>query len=521
MWSPKAGWRDEIWSRLDQPWDLIIVGGGITGAGILAEAARMGKKALLVEVRDFSSGTSSRSTKLVHGGLRYLRQGQVKVTRESVIERERLLREAKGLVTPLGFFVPTFKTDSMPGWMVGAGLAVYDLIARKWAHEKYGLEELIEKVPSLAGAPVKGGYHYYDAQTDDSRLTIRVLREAVRRGGTALNYARALDLLRTEDGHVCGITIRDEVSGRTAEVQSPVVINATGVWADDLRAKVGAPKKLRPIRGSHLIFPHERLPIDEAVGLIHPRDGRYVFAVPWEGVVLVGTTDIDHGTDLETEPSIAGSEVEYILELAKHAFPRAELSERDIRSTWAGVRGVINTGAANPAKESREHALWNEDGLITVTGGKLTTFRMMALETLRAVGMKGKREHIFDDADEVVLDEAVDVEMRARLLGRYGTEAPEVLACGNGAGSTRIGGAPALWAELRWAARSEGVVHLDDLLLRRVRLGLLLDGGGSAFMPQIRATVQPELGWDDATWAREEARYREVWARAYGTTFTG
>ncbi len=521
MWSPKAGWRDEIWSRLDQPWDMVIVGGGITGAGILAEAARMGKKALLVEVRDFSSGTSSRSTKLVHGGLRYLRQGQVKVTRESVIERERLLREAKGLVTPLGFFVPNFVSDTMPGWMVGAGLAVYDLIARKWAHEKYGIEELIEKLPPIAGAPIKGGYHYFDAQTDDSRLTIRVLREAVRRGGTAINYTRAVDLLRTNDGRVCGVTLRDETTGRTAEVQSPIIINATGVWADDLRGKVGAPKRLRPIRGSHLIFPRERLPISEAVGLIHPRDGRYVFAVPWEGVVLVGTTDIDHDTDLETEPKIAAEEVEYLLELTKHAFPHAELQSKDIRSSWAGVRGVINTGAANPAKESREHALWNEEGLLTVTGGKLTTFRMMALETLKAVGLHGKRDHIFDDPEEVVLDERLDLEMRGRLLGRYGTEAAAVLEAGNGAGATRINGAPALWAELKWAARNEGVVHLDDLLLRRVRLGLLLEQGGMPLMKRIRSIVQPELGWDDATWAREEARYREVWSRAYGTSFSG
>lgn len=498
---------------------MIIVGGGITGAGILAEAARMGKKALLVEVRDFSSGTSSRSTKLVHGGLRYLRQGQVKVTRESVIERERLLREAKGLVTPLGFYVPTFRNDSMPGWMVGAGLAVYDLIARKWAHEKYGLEELIEKVPALAGAPVKGGYHYYDAQTDDSRLTIRVLREAVRRGGSALNYVRAAGLLRTEDGRVRGVVLRDETNGRTAEVQAGVVINATGVWADDLRARVGAPKKLRAIRGSHLIFPHERLPIDEAVGLIHPRDGRYVFAVPWEGVVLLGTTDVDHAPDLEVEPSIAGEEVEYLLELGRHAFPSANLGEADIRSTWAGVRGVINTGAANPAKESREHALWNEEGLLTVTGGKLTTFRMMALETLRAVGMKGKREEIFDDTQEVELDESIDVELRARLLGRYGTETPAVLATANGEQQRQIGKAPALWSELRWAARNEGVVHLDDLLLRRVRLGLLTDGGGMPMMAEIRKVVQPELGWDDATWALEEQRYREVWSRAYGNRF--
>jgi glycerol-3-phosphate dehydrogenase len=519
MWSPRNGWRDEIWSRLDQPWDMIIVGGGITGAGILAEAARMGKRALLVEARDFSSGTSSRSTKLVHGGLRYLRQGQVKVTRESVIERERLLREAKGLVTPLGFYVPNFRSDTMPGWMVGAGLAIYDLIARKWAHEKYNAEELLEKVPALSGAPVKGGYHYYDAQTDDSRLTIRVLREAVRRGGTAINYVRANSLLRTADGRVRGVVLRDERMGRTAEVESPIVINATGVWADDLRGGVGGKKKLRAIRGSHLTFPHHRLPIDEAVGLIHPRDGRYVFAVPWEGVVLLGTTDVDHNTHLDEEPRIAADEVEYLLELGRHAFPAAELKETDIRSTWAGVRGVINTGAANPAKESREHALWNEDGLLTVTGGKLTTFRMMALETLRAVGLKGKREQIFDQPEDVELDEKIDVAMRARLLGRYGTETPDVVAARNGDGLQSIGDAPAIWSELAWAARNEGVVHLDDLLLRRVRVGLLLDRGGLDHIAQIRKVAQPELGWDDSTWEREEGRYREVWNKFYGTKF--
>lgn len=519
MWS--RGYRDEVFGRLNEKWDFVIVGGGITGAGILAEAARMGKKALLVEVRDFASGTSSRSTKLVHGGLRYLRQGQVKVTRESVIERERLLREAKGLVTPLGFYLTTFRNDTMPGWMFGAGLAVYDLIARKWAHQKYDVEQLIERVPPLAGAEVRGGYHYYDAQTDDARLTVRVLREAVRRGGTAINYVRAIELLRTQDGKVRGVVLRDEPTGRTFEVEADVVINATGVWADDLRGKVGAQKRLRPIRGSHIIFPRERLALAEAVSLLHPRDGRAVFAVPWEGVTLFGTTDVDHGTDLESEPVIAENEVEYLFEAVRHAFPNAELNVGDIRSTWAGVRGVINTGASNPAKESREHALWNEDGLLTVTGGKLTTFRTMALDTLRAVGLKGKREHILDEPTDVALDERLDAASRARLLGRYGTEAPSVFAVGgeNGDPTATIAGSPALWAELRFAARDEAIVHLDDLLLRRVRLGLLLDQGGMPMLDRIRRVVQPELGWDDAHWDREAARYRQVWERAYGTRF--
>jgi glycerol-3-phosphate dehydrogenase len=519
MWA--RGFRDEVWGRLGESFDVVIVGGGITGAGILAEAARMGKKALLVEARDFSSGTSSRSTKLVHGGLRYLRQGQVKVTRESVIERERLLREAKGLVTPLGFYLTTFANDSMPGWMFGAGLAVYDLIARKWAHQKYDREELLERVPSLTGAPVRGGYHYYDAQTDDARLTVRVLREAVRRGGLAINYTRADGLLRTQDGKVRGVLLRDEVSGRTAEVQAPVVINATGVWADGLRGKLGEKKKLRAIRGSHLIFPHERLPITEAVSMLHPRDGRAVFAVPWEGVILFGTTDVDHKPDLEEEPKIAGDEVEYLMELVRHGFPESGITEKDIRSTWAGVRGVINTGAADPAKESREHALWNEEGLLTVTGGKLTTFRTMALETLKAVGWQGKRESIFDSAEEVVLDERLDAASRERLLGRYGSEAPAVFAAGgeNGDPTAKITTSPALWAELRYAARNEGIVHLEDLLLRRVRIGLLVDQGAMPLMDRIRKVVQPELGWSDEEWAKEEAAYREIWNRAYGTRF--
>src|SRR5258706_12577259 len=233
MWS--RGWRDEVWGRLDEPWDVLIVGGGITGAGILAEAARMGLRALLVEGQDFASGTSSRSTKLVHGGLRYLRQGRIGLTRESVRERERLMKEARGLVNPLGFWLTTFRGDKMPGWMFGVGLAVYDALAGKWAHEKHDAAELVARVPSLRGANVRGGYHYFDAQTDDARLVLRVLREAVRRGGTAINYARARDLLRTRDGRVCGVVLEDASgvgASRTREVQAKVVINATGAWAD-------------------------------------------------------------------------------------------------------------------------------------------------------------------------------------------------------------------------------------------------------------------------------------------------
>jgi glycerol-3-phosphate dehydrogenase len=530
MWS--RGWRDEVWSGLQssassKTWDVIVVGGGITGAGILAEAARFGLKALLVEAQDFASGTSSRSTKLVHGGLRYLRQGQIRVTRESVVERERLMQEARGLVRPLGFWLTTFEGDKMPGWMFGLGLAMYDALAGKWAHESHDAGEVVRRVPPLGGAKIRGGYHYFDAQTDDARLVLRVLREAVARGGTAINYTRARTILRTADGRVRGVALEDVSGGplRTAEALARVVINATGAWADDLRASMGAERRLRPIRGSHLVISSERLPLPQAVSMLHPRDGRAVFAVPWEGVTIVGTTDVDHKGDMQVEPAISPAEREYILESLRVAFPRLELGEKDVRATFSGVRGVINTGASDPSKESREHALWNEDGLLTVTGGKLTTFRLMALETLRAAkrqipSISGlKRTRILDDLAAEALPADVDPAVAERMLGRHGCDAKTILA--GPEGSETIADTNVLWGELRYAARDEGVVHLDDLLLRRARLGILAEKGGMNEIARIRKVAQPELGWDDATWEREVAAYGRIWQTRYGSSPSG
>lgn len=520
MWL--KGFRNEIWSRLDQRWDLIVVGGGITGAGILAEAVRHGKKVLLVEAQDFSSGTSSRSTKLVHGGLRYLRQGQFLVTRKSVRERERLMREGAGLVTPLPFCLGVFPGDQMPKWMYGVGLAMYDALAWKWAHEAQSHAQIIQRIPPLAGSEVEGGYRYYDAQTDDSRLVLRVLREAVRYGGTALNYARAEKLLRTNDGRVRGIVVRDMAPGatRTAEIEAKVVINATGAWADDLRRQLGQEKRLRRIRGSHLTFSALRLPLPEAVCLLHPRDQRAVFALPWEGVTIFGTTDVDHGA-LDDEPAISQAETEYLLEAVNKAFPASELTDKDILSTWSGVRPVIDTGKSDPSKESREHAIWNEDGLYTITGGKLTTFAVMARDALTAaqqeLGELVERTRILEpNAEHVDWPEAIGGNERIRLLGRFGAEVGEIASDRDG--SRHIDGSIMLWSELRHAARSEGVVVLADLLLRRVRLGLVLPNGGLDLVDEIRRVVQPELGWDDPTWEAELARYQNTWKKAYSPT---
>lgn len=528
MW--QAGYRDEIWSRLEGPWDLVIVGGGITGAGILGEAVRHGYKALLVEAQDFSSGTSSRSTKLVHGGLRYLRQGQFLVTRKSVRERERLMNEGVGLINPLAFSLAAFPGDQMPKWMYGVGLAMYDALAWKWAHERKSKRELVELIPPLSGSAVTGGYRYFDAQTDDSRLTLRVIREAVKLGGTAINYAKAESLLRTDSGKVCGIVVRDLAEAcvpggrsRTFEVQAKVVINATGAWADDLRTQLGEEKRLRKIRGSHLTFKADRLPLAEAVSLLHPRDQRAVFAIPWEGVTILGTTDVDHG-ELTDEPAISQAETEYLLESAQKAFPGLELSHRDVISTWSGVRPVIGTGKADPSKESREHAVWNENGLLTITGGKLTTFAVMAREALEAAaaelgGLKERTRVLQENPDEIEWPDSVTDDERIRLLGRFGAEITDLVKDpvwrSAGSADAHIPGSIAFWSELRHAARDEAVVNLGDLLLRRVRLGLLLPNGGLDLEPQLRAVVQPELGWDDARWEREVKAYRETWKKAY------
>jgi glycerol-3-phosphate dehydrogenase len=520
MWT--RGYRDEVWKRLGEKWDLIVIGGGITGAGILGEAARHGKKALLVEGQDFASGTSSRSTKLVHGGLRYLRQGQFLVTRKSVKERERLMTEGKGLVDPLAFSLAVFPGDQMPKWMYGVGLAMYDALAWKWAHEAQSKPEIIQRIPPLASSKVQGGYRYFDAQTDDARLVIRVLREAVRHGGTAINYVRADSLLRTADGKVRGVVLKDmapDGTSRTAEVEAKVVISATGAWADELRGELGHAKRLRRIRGSHLTFRADRLPLPEAVSLLHPRDQRAVFAIPWEGVTILGTTDVDHG-DLAEEPTISHAETEYLLEAAQKAFPSFELTEKDVISTFSGVRPVIDTGKSDPSKESREHAIWKEDGLLTISGGKLTTFVVMARDALAAaeedIGELGPRTRIFDAGpDEVTWPSSLDEAGRARLMGRFGVELEEITGAGDLA--RPIDGSIALWSELRHAARCEAVVTLSDLLLRRVRLGLLLPNAGLDQLAKIRAIAQPELGWDDAKWDRELAAYKTTWQKAYAS----
>lgn len=527
MWD--KGWRDRVWSSLDSGWDIIVIGGGITGAGILREASRAGLRTLLVEKHDFASGTSSRSSKLVHGGFRYLQNAQVRLTLESVRERERLLKEGRGLINPLGFLLASYTGDRTPAWVLHIGLILYDLLALKWGHRYYDALDLKELCPPLTGDRLRGGFRYFDAQTDDARLVLRVIQEAVLEGGTALNYAGVTGLLRERSGQVCGVVLEDNAgssAGRTIEIQAPVIINATGAWADHLRSMVGGRSRLRKLRGSHLVIPARRLPLTRSISFSHPKDGRFVFAFPWEGVTIVGTTDVDYSQAMQTDPSINPDETEYLLSAVKRAFPDQEITLEDIQGTFSGIRSVIGTGKADPSKESREYALWCEDSLLSVTGGKLTTFRLMAHNALRRACVQLPGAPTFNP-DLRVLNEPPMEELLQktstglsrstllRLAGRYGVLASRFIAESSPDELNFIEETPALWADLRWAARHEGVLHLDDLLLRRVRLGLTLPGGGVAQIDRIRAITQSELGWDDPRWEHELTAYSSLLKKSY------
>ncbi|WP_426336126.1 glycerol-3-phosphate dehydrogenase/oxidase [Pseudoduganella sp. R-31] len=521
----KTDGRGQVAALLAQQWDLLVIGGGITGAGILLEASRRGLRALLVEQRDFAWGTSSRSSKLVHGGLRYLKEGQFALTRESVHERDALLRDAPGLVEPLGFAFGDYAGRKPGRRAFLLGLAIYDRMAGQRARHYFGAQEFLAMAPHIRTEGLQGGICYQDARTDDARLVMRVLQEAQSHGGVAVNYCAVQSLLR--DGAagaanvaagVRGALVRCAVSGARHEVRARLVVNATGAWADRLHDKPAA--RLRPLRGSHLVLPAWRLPLAQAISLMHPHDGRPVFAFPWEGVTIVGTTDVDHRSDLQQEAAITQEETDYLMAALHDQFPTLAVTEADVLATYAGVRPVIDTGKADPSKEARDHVLWQQDGLLTVTGGKLTTFRAIALDVLRHAAQQlphwqadlGPHAIFASPASPWPAAGAarpwqLPPGQARRLQGRYGAQAEALVAAAQEGELEEIPGTETLWAQLRWAARHESVQHLEDLMLRRSRLGIQLANGGAALLGRIRAICQPELGWDDQRWAAEEAAY--------------
>lgn len=528
--------RDLLWSTLieddfscsavessDPSWDLIIVGGGITGAGILREAARRGLKALLVEQQDFAWGTSSRSSKMVHGGLRYLGQGDYKLTRHSLQERERLLEELPGLVERMGYFFTLRKDHSLPPWAVKILLWLYDRLAGIRDHRRVDLNELAQRAPGIDPQQLRDCFYYTDAVTDDARLVLRVLQEAIADGGCALNYVKAERLITDDQGQVKGVSLFNDESGQQVNVSSRMVINATGAWADKLRNQVNPEKRVRPLRGSHLVVARERLSVTDAVTLMHPDDRRAMFVFPWENRTVIGTTDLDHRDGLDREASISAEEVDYLLRAANDLFPTAKLDQQDVISSWSGVRPVIGSEKnKDPSKERRDHAIWRDQNLITVSGGKLTTFRLIALEVLSVV------DEVFsvpqmDPSLPVFTALSVtssqlpqlSAEQAKHLIARYGDMAVDLIGHASADELKPFADTWVCPAECRWLLQREGVLHLDDLLLRRTRLGQLLEAGAESILESLSPIFQQELGWSLECWETEVDRYRRIWREHY------
>jgi glycerol-3-phosphate dehydrogenase len=521
-----SGWRERAWRRLAEPLDLLVVGGGITGAGIFHDAALRGLAVALVERGDFASGTSSRSSKLIHGGLRYLKRMQLGITRTACRERDLLALSSPHLVGPMRFLYPSYEHDATPGWQVDLGLAMYDhLTPARHHHERVDAQAVARLAPTLARPGLEFGLLYDDAVADDARLVLAVVAAGVLAGGSALSYAPVMSFVRDPDGRVAGAVVEDLETGASQRVDARVVVNATGVWCDTVRAMAGERRaRLRPSRGSHLLFPRDRLPLDLAITALSPDDGRPVFAVPHPEGTLVGTTDLFHHGPLE-EPRPDREEAAYLLRFAQHCFPAARLDARDIAGSFAGVRPVLSSRAEHPSEASREEAVWVERGFVSTAGGKLTTFRATAEKVVSAVVRAlpperrdalrpGRSEAVAlpwrADAHAVAAalgDRAVAPEIARGLARRLGALALPAALAAPAEELRPLGDALDVCpAELAFHLRCGGVVHLEDLLLRRVRLGMWQPRRCLELAPHLRPLLRRAAGWSVSRWNAELER---------------
>jgi glycerol-3-phosphate dehydrogenase len=501
---------------LNDKYDIIVAGGGITGAGIFHKAAEMGLDVLMVEARDFAWGTSSRSSKMVHGGLRYLKQGRFMMTRTAVKQRQYLLKKYSGLVSPLDFFMPVFDDRGPCLGSMRAGLLIYSLMAGEKQHEIYTRLQALRKIPALRRDHHVSAVGFKDAQVDDARLVLRLIDEGCRMGGQAENYSQLVSVERNNTGRVSAAVIRDADSGQYREIKTRVLINASGVYAEKLHPCPVKGFHIRPLRGSHLIFPADVLPLDRALSFMHPEDERPVFLFPWEGMAVLGTTDVDHGDDMDSEPVISTAEADYLMQGLDYIFPGSGIGPDRCISSIAGIRPVMSRKNIAASKESREHVVWEDRGLVTVTGGKLTTFRVLAQDALKAAAaylpLHGKVNqpepeflpHIAQDMD--IPDEAA-----IRIIGRYGSAAERVILQAGPELAVPVEGTSTLWAEIVYGAACENIRHLSDLLLRRVRIGLFFEDGGVHLFDRIQELCRPCLPWDGMKWNQEKQAYMKLW----------
>lgn len=510
----------------DERFDVLVVGGGITGVGAALDAASRGLRVALVEKDDYASGTSSKSSKLVHGGLRYLQQREIRLVYEALAERHVLRRNAPHLVTVLPFLLPMFSKDGLVPKPVaralGTALWMYDLtggLRIGKVHRRISRDDALAHMPTLRADRLAASYLYYDAAADDARLTLAVARTAAAHGAVVVNYAPVTALLKDPLGRVTGATI--EADGDDIDVRATVVINATGVWADEVRAldEGHNPSTLRPAKGIHLTVPWEKVRNDVAVVVPVPKDRRSIFVVPWgdggdgnPAFTYIGTTDTDYDGPLD-DPQCTADDVAYLLG-AMNASMSTPLTEDDVLGAWAGLRPLVTGGSDRTADLSRRHSVtMSPSGVVTVTGGKLTTYRLMAADALdRAVEMIGHGGSSKTKRLPLAGAKGWDApRLPGHLATRYGADARDVLALADADPSLAqplVPGLPYLRAEAVYAARHEMARTLDDVLARRTRARILAREASAEAADGIARLLAPELGWSDAEAARAAAEYR-------------
>jgi glycerol-3-phosphate dehydrogenase len=544
--------RMDIIEKLDQTFDVLIIGGGITGAGAARDAAHRGLKTALVEMQDIASGTSSRSSKLVHGGLRYLESAEFSLVFEAVSERRTLMNIAPHLVHPQGFLFPVYKSSRRGVFTVNLGMWLYDglsLFRSPKIHKNLSRKEVAVEEPSLNQTDLKGAPLYYDCSTDDARLTLETTLDAVKHGAIVSTYTRVVGFMRDSSGRISGVRVRDEVSGEEREIQANAIINATGPWSDRTRL-LGTSEdsaRLRPTKGIHIVVDSKRLQTNHAVVCFHPRDGRVLFAIPWGERTYIGTTDTDY-TDDPGEVCATGQDVRYLLEASNIYFPQAELTEDDVISTWAGVRPLIaEDGSDSASSVSREHDIRvGGDGLITIAGGKLTTYRRMggevvdtAVQMLRLTDKLPADLRTADTANEPlpgavgwpenddtssIVENVLELsknritketaEMLVAIYGVSGIDIARLVADSAPLGSLLVEGRPEIMAQVDFSVTRELALSLCDVMIRRTQLFFRDLDQGLGFCEQVAERMESLLGWDSSRTAAEILAYQKEVSRS-------
>ena len=528
-------------------YDLIIIGGGITGVGIARDASLRGLKVALFEKGDYASGTSSKSSKLVHGGLRYLEHGEIGLVFESVSERRVQTRVAPHLVRPLPFLIPIYQ-GAKPGFeLMNVGLWIYDSLALFRAprmHKSFrGRRKGLEIEPQLKPDGLRGVLEYYDCATDDARLTLENALDARSLGADCRTYTEVMRFERGADGRILGVAIKDRLTGKSSIVHAKVTVLAAGAWTDEMIRRFEIPMErpmLRRTKGVHIVVPRERLPLARAITLISPVDGRVMFAIPWRERTVLGTTDTDF-TGSADEVAADGADVQYLCDSGNGYFPGANLTPADVISTWAGLRPLI---AAPPnvdeSEISREHEIFTrKDGLVIIAGGKLTTYRRMAREAVEktlelaaeldvalpvekintkdrplpgAAGLATPDLEGVAAIGRALMDEhGLDADTATHLCGVYGTRAMMIgamISADRGLGERIEADLPYVWAEIEFAARHDLARTVEDVLARRVPLLLVGRDQGLAASERVADLLGGQLGWSPTVRAQMLDEYK-------------